>query len=244
MPVSTYSSLLAQQAAVRGEDLIIELDGERISLAQLDRRANQSARGLMRLGAVAGSRIAIMLPDSPEFLYAFFGSQRLGTCAVPIPADAQGDSLAALLAAADSSVLIIHNDLHKVFRRVAKQVPVVKRVAVSLRDASPVMKIFPGVDIMQDWFDQLPADPPVVPAPKKTVPAVVFFTAGEGGSGEVTYGAGLGNVEAAAKMILGRGDRIRPGRPFSDRHFFEITLPAVLLAGAVISIPAPEQPAE
>jgi acyl-CoA synthetase (AMP-forming)/AMP-acid ligase II len=244
MPVSSFGALLAQAAAARGPDPIIEFGDERVSLAQLDLRANQSARGLMRLGAGAGARIAIMLPDSPEFLYALFGAQRLGACAVPVPADARGEALAALLAAADARALVTHNDLHKYFRRVAKQVPALKRVAVSLRDASPVMKIFPGVDIMQDWFDLLSSDPPAVPVPKKTAPAVAFVDQPGEAPAAIAYGAGFRKVAAAAKLTLIAGDRIQPARPFSSRHFLTVTLPAALLAGAIISVPASEKTGE
>lgn len=236
MPVGSYSELLARQAVARGQDPVFEFGDETVNLFRLDRRANRAARGLKRLGVVPGSRLALMLPDSPEFVYALFGALRIGAAVVPIPAAARGEVLAELLARAQAPVLVTHNDLYKSFRRVAKQAPAIKRVAVSLRDASPVLKIFPGVDIMQDWFEMLSPDP-LDTGGKKLSPSLVFLT-DENGVEIVSGTAGLKKLEAAARAVLSAGDRIQPGGPFSGRHFLTATLPAALLAGAVISLPA------
>lgn len=54
-----------------------------LTYKDLDREARSLARGLRRGGVQPGDRVAIMLPTSPEFFVAFFGT--LLSCAVPVP---------------------------------------------------------------------------------------------------------------------------------------------------------------
>src|SRR5215813_9106056 len=50
----------------------------RLSYAELDRRANQSARALAALGVEPGDRLAISLPNDLDIVTAFHGAMRLG----------------------------------------------------------------------------------------------------------------------------------------------------------------------
>ncbi len=58
-------------------------DGRAIPFAALDEQACKVANGLSGLGIEAGDRVALMLPNIPEFVHAFFGIQKLGAVAVP-----------------------------------------------------------------------------------------------------------------------------------------------------------------
>jgi acyl-CoA synthetase (AMP-forming)/AMP-acid ligase II len=50
----------------------------RMSYAELDRRANQSARALAVLGVAPGDRVAVSLPNDLDIVTAFHGAMRLG----------------------------------------------------------------------------------------------------------------------------------------------------------------------
>jgi long-chain acyl-CoA synthetase len=50
----------------------------RLSYAELDRRANQSARALVALGVRPGDRVAVSLPNDVEIVTAFHGAMRIG----------------------------------------------------------------------------------------------------------------------------------------------------------------------
>ncbi len=57
--------------------------GKQISYQQLNENVNKLANGLKNLGINKGDRVAIMLPNIPEFIYSFFALQKLGVIAVP-----------------------------------------------------------------------------------------------------------------------------------------------------------------
>jgi crotonobetaine/carnitine-CoA ligase len=51
---------------------------------QFDARVNQAANGFLELGIRKGDRVCLMLPNSPEFLYAWLGLNKIGGIMVPI----------------------------------------------------------------------------------------------------------------------------------------------------------------
>jgi len=67
----------------RGEKTAIEYEEQQISYKQLLQRTNQAGQVLRQLGVHRGERVLLLLGDSPEFLYSFFGAIKLGAVAVP-----------------------------------------------------------------------------------------------------------------------------------------------------------------
>jgi benzoate-CoA ligase len=72
---------------------------------------NRMGHALRRLGVRPEERVMIMLPDCPEFIYAFFGAIKIGAVAVPVntlltPADYEY-----LLTDSRARVLIVHHRL-------------------------------------------------------------------------------------------------------------------------------------
>jgi acyl-CoA synthetase (AMP-forming)/AMP-acid ligase II len=63
---------------------IVEVGGERLTFAQLWERAARVAGGLRAVGLRRGSRAAILLPNSVDWVLAFWGAQLAGAVAVPV----------------------------------------------------------------------------------------------------------------------------------------------------------------
>ncbi len=57
--------------------------GTRLSYAQFNSLANRFASGLQRLGVKKGDRVAIALPNVPQYPIAFYGALRTGAVIVP-----------------------------------------------------------------------------------------------------------------------------------------------------------------
>jgi long-chain acyl-CoA synthetase len=56
--------------------------GGKLSYAELNRRVDQFAAALTRLGVKKGDRVALMLPNSPHFVITFFAAMRIGAIIV------------------------------------------------------------------------------------------------------------------------------------------------------------------
>ena len=76
--------LLAEGAARQPERTALLFEGERISYRELDRRAAVAAAALGGQGVEAGERVAVKLPNAPDYLAAYFGALRLGAIVVPL----------------------------------------------------------------------------------------------------------------------------------------------------------------
>ena len=87
--------------------------GRELAYDAIHENVNRMGHALRRLGVRPEERVMILLPDCPEFIYAFFGTIKIGAVAVPVntlltPADYEyllGDSRA--------RVLIVHERLRE-----------------------------------------------------------------------------------------------------------------------------------
>jgi benzoate-CoA ligase family protein len=57
--------------------------GRRYTYDEIAARVNQAGNALRRRGVGPGDRVLIILPDSPEFVAAYFGAMKIGAVAVP-----------------------------------------------------------------------------------------------------------------------------------------------------------------
>ncbi|MDQ3421784.1 MAG: benzoate-CoA ligase family protein [Acidobacteriota bacterium] len=92
----------------RGGHVAIECGDDRISYAQVAERVNRFGSALRtELDVRPEERVALLLHDTPEFAYAFFGAIKIGAIAVPLTTLLRGDDYAHLLADAGAVVLIV-----------------------------------------------------------------------------------------------------------------------------------------
>ncbi|MGB2592430.1 MAG: benzoate-CoA ligase family protein [Candidatus Acidiferrum sp.] len=73
----------------RGAKVAIECGDERITYQQLLENTNRVGNVLLALGVRPEERVLLLLLDTPEFLYAFFGAIKIGAVAVPVNTQAK-----------------------------------------------------------------------------------------------------------------------------------------------------------
>ena len=69
--------------------------GKPLSYKQLNQRVNQFARGLATLGIGAGDRVMIVLPNTPQFVIAYYAILKLRAVVVLSNPDANAELIAA-----------------------------------------------------------------------------------------------------------------------------------------------------
>ena len=67
----------------RGQRVAIHYGDDTFTYEDVFERVNQTGNALRELGVDVEQRVLLVLPDSPEFAFAFFGAIKIG--AVPIP---------------------------------------------------------------------------------------------------------------------------------------------------------------
>src|ERR1700726_2972421 len=73
----------------RGAKVAIECGDERVTYHQLLERTNRVGHALLALGVRPEERVLLLLLDTPEFLYSFFGAIKVGAIAVPVNTQAK-----------------------------------------------------------------------------------------------------------------------------------------------------------
>jgi len=59
-------------------------EDEVVTYEEFDQKINQAANGFLEMGVKRGDRVCLLLPNVPEFLYAWFGLAKIGAVMVPI----------------------------------------------------------------------------------------------------------------------------------------------------------------
>jgi benzoate-CoA ligase family protein len=73
----------------RGAKVAIECGDERVTYQQLLENTNRVGNALLALGVRPEERVLLLLLDTPEFLYSFFGAIKIGAVAVPVNTQAK-----------------------------------------------------------------------------------------------------------------------------------------------------------
>src|SRR5256886_3834724 len=80
----TLGALIDEMAAARPDAEAVVFRGERLTYAALRDRADTLARALLALGVRKGDRVAVLLPNRPEWLVAAVAAAKLGAVTVAI----------------------------------------------------------------------------------------------------------------------------------------------------------------
>lgn len=80
----TLADTFGRRAAELAESTLLVADGRVVSYGQMEAQATAMAAALVELGVGAGDRVAINLPNCPEWIVALLATARLGAVVVPI----------------------------------------------------------------------------------------------------------------------------------------------------------------
>jgi acyl-CoA synthetase (AMP-forming)/AMP-acid ligase II len=102
----TIGSTLLEAAARRPEREALVFPPERFSYNDLLERSIESARALAALGVGRGDHVGLLMPNCPDFVFAFYGAQLLGAVVVPVNTRFRTRELGYVLENADLDVLV------------------------------------------------------------------------------------------------------------------------------------------
>ncbi|HXV15260.1 MAG TPA: AMP-binding protein, partial [Gemmatimonadaceae bacterium] len=83
-PNLTLLDYLRQNAASWPDRIALLFKGASISYARLEKESDRFATGLAKLGVERGDRVAIALPNCPQFLIAELAAWKVGAIACPL----------------------------------------------------------------------------------------------------------------------------------------------------------------
>ncbi len=109
----------------------LHFEGKAISYQELDENANRVATGLASLGIQRGDRVALMLPNIPDFAYSFLGIQKLGAVAVPFNTMYKGREISFILQDSGAKAIICLSNFANLINELRDECPELNHVIVT-----------------------------------------------------------------------------------------------------------------
>jgi crotonobetaine/carnitine-CoA ligase len=116
--------LLEKRSEENPDKVFLYFEEEEVTYKDFNHTVNRVANAFMRMGVNKGEMVAIMLPNSPAFLYTWMGLNKIGAIGVPINIDFKEGEMAYILQHSEASGIVIHEDYYPTFDRIQRtQVP-------------------------------------------------------------------------------------------------------------------------
>jgi crotonobetaine/carnitine-CoA ligase len=139
----TLGRLAHNQARKLGNKPFILYKDRRVTYAEFDERGNRVANSLAQLGVRKGDKVALLLDNSVEFLFIWYGIAKLGAVEVPINTELKGEMLRHVLVNSDSIMLVVEAYYLDRVALIASNIPNIRNIVV---------------------FPELPAEQPLPPS--------------------------------------------------------------------------------
>ena len=146
---------------------------ETVSFSQLHDRVLKFANGLKKEGVAKGDKVAIYLPNCPDYVYSYLAVFGLGAVGVPLDYVLKADELISCLGHSEAKLLIARPNQEVDLTVVQKAVPSLKKI-VGGGEASGGGRLLE--DILRTESPQ-----PISPAIAGSDPALIMYTSGTTG---------------------------------------------------------------
>jgi len=160
----------------RAQNVAIECGDERVTYQQLFERTNRAGNALRNLGVHPEERVLLLLLDSPEFLYSFFGAIKIGAVAVPVNTQAKPHDYEYILNDSRARVAIVSETLLPQLQAIPRENLRHLREIIVVGDANPANQYPRLCDLMDAASTDLTAAPTT-----KDDPAFWLYSSGSTG---------------------------------------------------------------
>jgi long-chain acyl-CoA synthetase len=149
-----------EERAISSHELVaLWFEGEHVTYGELSLRANRMANGLRRLGVEKGDRVAIMLPNIPEFVYTFLGTLKLGAVAVPFNTLYKGGEILHILKDSGAKVIVALTNFAPMIDEIRPELPDLEHVILTgernLLFAHPESTAFIQLVLEEDFIGEI-----------------------------------------------------------------------------------------
>src|SRR3990172_4200783 len=124
-------SVLEEQAARLSDCIFLDFKGQlQLSYKQLNEQANRYANYFLEKGIKKNSKVAVLLPNCPEYLFSWFGLAKIGAVMVPVNTAQKGELLQYILDSSDAEAIITNETLLKRVQDIEGRLAKVKQIFV------------------------------------------------------------------------------------------------------------------
>jgi long-chain acyl-CoA synthetase len=155
--------LLAASAARFPDNPAVDFYGRRLTYRELDRAASRFANALSGLGVRKGDRVAVMLPNSPQAVIAYYGALRLGAVVVEVNPLYVEREIEQQVRDAEARVLVALDLFYPRIEPIRSRAGLEAVIVTSVRDALPwhLALLYPIKAWREGTLVSVPKTPPV-----------------------------------------------------------------------------------
>lgn len=229
LPTKPLSDLIETAAKDAGDSVATEFLGAELTYRQIGERVDRAAEGLRQLGVGHGDRVALLLPNCPQHLIAFYAVARIGAVVVEHNPLYTAPELADIFSDHGAKIAICLDSVIDTLAKIPQQVRPQTIVAVNLLKALPtslklLLKLpIPAIKAKRRALssgtsgtlssEQLLSSPPIspqVPYPDVNDLAAIQYTSGTTGHAKgvmLTHANLFSNARQGAAWMLGAQER-------------------------------------
>jgi len=142
----------------RGQKVAIEAGDARVTYRQLGEKVNRFGNALRQLGTRIEERVLLLLLDSPEFAFSFFGAIKIGAVPVPVNTLLRAADHQYILNNSRARVVVVSESLYPQIEAIPReQLRYMQHVIVV--DATPATGTLCFGDVIEQNSPQLEAEP-------------------------------------------------------------------------------------
>ena len=170
--------VLEEQAEAQGERIFLNFRGElQVTYKELNANSNRYANAFLERGIRQESKVAIMLPNCPEYLYCWFGLAKMGAVMVPVNTAQKGELLRHILHTSDTEVIVTDAAFLERIHKIGSDLPKVKKIFIR---GEPTNLTQAQEASLRD-FENAPATSPGKTDISHSDPLTILFTSGTTG---------------------------------------------------------------
>ncbi len=136
-PKTTLIETLASTLALRPDAPCIVFKGRTLSWRDLADESDATALALASLGVRRGDRVAVLLPNCPQFLIVEFAVWKLGATLVPLNPIYSADELAGPLESTRPRLIVTLSTFYERVKEVQRTVPLERVILTSIKEWLP-----------------------------------------------------------------------------------------------------------
>jgi long-chain acyl-CoA synthetase len=214
-PEVPLSEILRKTAENHPDQTAITYFGREITYKELGEASDRFATGLSALGVKKGDKVAIFLPNIPQFVISYYGTLKLGAVETAISPLYKEREVEHQLNDSEAETIVVLDALYPILEKVLARTKVKRIVVAGLKDFMPsatalLGSLFrkipsykvepkPGTYFFKELLSEYDAKPPQVDINPKEDLAALQYT---GGTTGISKGAMLTHMNLVSNAVM------------------------------------------
>ncbi len=227
-PPNNLRELLEQRAAATPEKVFLfsEPDGREFTYSEFDFAVNRAASLLVRYDIGKGDVVSLLMPNSVEYIIAYFACWKLGAVAGPVNSLLKENEIAFVLNNSETKAILVHSEFQARIEKIRADLPELQSVITFDDEAQATLEFEEREKSGRDLR---------APSIDKDHDAIIIYTSGTTGKPKgclLTHGNLIANARQISEWLnFSSSDRLLTVMPLFHMNAVSVTTMSALYAG-------------